>query len=65
MCVNMCVHSSGGISFYNSMEESVISHTRQFSFKWVDKCIEEIGAQFVVHVLQIFLGEHGSKRSLE
>jgi len=41
--MNTCVHCSGGVSFYNSKEESAASHTCPFIFEWVHECISEIG----------------------
>ncbi|XP_020258387.1 uncharacterized protein LOC109834783 [Asparagus officinalis] len=51
-CVmNMCIHSSAGVIFYNSIEKSAESHTGDFIYKWVDQCIQEIGADYVVQVV--------------
>ena len=61
--MNMCVHSSGGVSFYNSIEESDVSHT-EFIFKWVDKCIQKIGTQFVVQVVTDNYSMNTSAKSL-
>ncbi|XP_020255459.1 uncharacterized protein LOC109832520 [Asparagus officinalis] len=51
-CVmNMCIYSSAGVIFYNSIEESDESHTGDFIYKWVDQCIQEIGADYVIQVI--------------
>ncbi|CAH1420053.1 unnamed protein product [Lactuca virosa] len=49
--MNFCVYSREGTTFHSSVECSKDSHTGQFIFDYVDKCIEDVGAQNVIHVV--------------
>jgi hypothetical protein len=49
--INLCVHCRLGTTFYKSDEDSEESHTGEYIFKWVDKCIDEIGADKVIQVV--------------
>jgi len=48
--MNMCVHCSGGVSFYNSKEECATSLKDPLIFQWVDEHISEVGEN-VVHIV--------------
>ncbi|XP_024161380.1 uncharacterized protein LOC112168490 [Rosa chinensis] len=49
--MNLCVNCKEGTTFLSSREDSDQSHTRAYIFEYVDKCIEEVGAQNVVQVV--------------
>ncbi|XP_010461197.1 PREDICTED: uncharacterized protein LOC104741953 [Camelina sativa] len=49
--VNFCVNSREGTSFVSSKEVSKESQTGAFIFEYVDKCIEDVGAEKVVQVI--------------
>ncbi|XP_019094719.1 PREDICTED: uncharacterized protein LOC104757728 [Camelina sativa] len=49
--VNFCVNSRGGTCFVSSKEVSKESQTGAFIFEYVDKCIQDFGAEKVVQVI--------------
>ncbi|XP_073121544.1 uncharacterized protein [Henckelia pumila] len=49
--MNLCVNFKEGTTFLSSKEESDEAHTGNYIFEYVDKCIEEIGPQYVVQVV--------------
>ncbi|XP_058207934.1 uncharacterized protein LOC131320988 [Rhododendron vialii] len=49
--MDLCVICKQGTCFLSSKEDSEASHTRVYIFKYVDKFIEDIGAQNVVQVV--------------
>ncbi|CAM8936807.1 unnamed protein product [Rhodiola kirilowii] len=49
--MNLCVNCPEGTTFLSSVEASNESHTGQYIFEYVDKCIEEIGPHRVVQVV--------------
>ncbi|XP_073019346.1 uncharacterized protein [Primulina eburnea] len=49
--MNLCVNCKEGTTFLSSREASDEAHTGNYIFEYVDKCIEEVGAQSVVQVV--------------
>ncbi|KAG7544115.1 hypothetical protein ISN45_Aa07g039810 [Arabidopsis thaliana x Arabidopsis arenosa] len=49
--MNLCVNSRGGTCFLSSKDTSKDSHTGEFIFKYIEKCIGDIGAKKVVQVV--------------
>ncbi|KAI8564037.1 hypothetical protein RHMOL_Rhmol03G0152300 [Rhododendron molle] len=49
--MNLCVNCKQGTCFLSSKEDSEASHTGVYIFDYVDKFIEDIGAQNVVQVV--------------
>ncbi|CAE5959157.1 unnamed protein product [Arabidopsis arenosa] len=49
--MNLCVNSRGGTCFVSSKEVSKEPQTGKFIFEYVDKCIEDVGAEKVVQVI--------------
>ncbi|XP_058183421.1 uncharacterized protein LOC131301254 [Rhododendron vialii] len=49
--MNLCVNCKQGTCFLSSKEDSEASHTGVYIFEYVDKFIEDIGAQNVVQVV--------------
>uniref|UniRef100_A0A1J3FQ98 DUF659 domain-containing protein n=1 Tax=Noccaea caerulescens TaxID=107243 RepID=A0A1J3FQ98_NOCCA len=49
--MNLCINSRGGTCFRSSMNSSKDSHTGIYIFDYIDKCIEDIGAEKVVPVV--------------
>ncbi|XP_065869521.1 uncharacterized protein [Euphorbia lathyris] len=49
--MNLCVNCPEGKTFLSSMEASNDSHTGQYMFEYVDKCIKDIRPQGVVQVV--------------
>ncbi|ESQ30701.1 hypothetical protein EUTSA_v10012177mg, partial [Eutrema salsugineum] len=49
--MNLCVNSRGGTCFLSSKDASKDSHTGQYIFNYIDKCIEDIGAEKIVQVV--------------
>ncbi|XP_024200409.1 uncharacterized protein LOC112203718 [Rosa chinensis] len=49
--MNLCVNCKEGTTFLSLREDSDQSHTGAYIFEYVDKCIEEVGAQNVVQVV--------------
>ncbi|CAA7031115.1 unnamed protein product [Microthlaspi erraticum] len=49
--MNLCVNSKGGTCFLSSKDSSKDGHTGQYIFEYIDKCIEEVGADKVVQVV--------------
>ncbi|GAB2279862.1 hypothetical protein Dimus_039388 [Dionaea muscipula] len=49
--MNLCVNCRHGTTFLSSKEDSEESHTGEYIFAYVDKCIEDIGAKNVVQVV--------------
>ncbi|ESQ29475.1 hypothetical protein EUTSA_v10023973mg [Eutrema salsugineum] len=49
--MNLCVNSRGGTCFLSSKDTSKDSHTGEYIFKYIDGCIEELGATRIVQVV--------------
>ncbi|KAI8542832.1 hypothetical protein RHMOL_Rhmol08G0170100 [Rhododendron molle] len=49
--MNLCVNCKEGTTFLSSKETSDESHTGEYIFNYVDKCIEEVGPKNVVQVV--------------
>ena len=49
--MNLCVNSRGGTCFLSSKDASKDSHTGEYIFNYIDKCIEDLGAEKVVQVV--------------
>ncbi|KAG5521552.1 hypothetical protein RHGRI_033950 [Rhododendron griersonianum] len=49
--MNLCVNCKEGTTFLYSKETSDESHTGEYIFNYVDKCIEEVGPKNVVQVV--------------
>lgn len=49
--MNLCVNCRTGTCFLSSKEDSEVSHTAEYIFGYVDKCIDEVGAQNVIQVV--------------
>ncbi|CAA7023825.1 unnamed protein product [Microthlaspi erraticum] len=49
--VNLCINSRGGTCFLSSKDASKDAHTGEYIFQYIDKCIEEIGADKVVQAV--------------
>lgn len=49
--MNLCVNSRGGTCFLSSKDASKDSHTGEYIFNYIDKCIENLGAEKVVQVV--------------
>ena len=49
--MNLCVNCKEGTTFLSSKEASDEAHTGSYIFEYVDKCIEEVGAENVVQVV--------------
>ncbi|CAH9078429.1 unnamed protein product [Cuscuta epithymum] len=49
--MNLCVNCKEGTCFLSSKDVSTESHTGEYIFDYVDKCIEEVGPENVVQVV--------------
>ncbi|KAL0742659.1 hypothetical protein Bca4012_084172 [Brassica carinata] len=49
--MNLCVNSRGGTCFLSSKDASKDAHTGEYIFSYIDKCIEDLGAEKVVQVV--------------
>ncbi|XP_013669321.1 uncharacterized protein LOC106373734 [Brassica napus] len=49
--MNLCVNSRGGTCFLSSKDASKDSHTGEYIFNYIDKCIEDLEAEKVVQVV--------------
>ncbi|XP_073065998.1 uncharacterized protein [Primulina eburnea] len=49
--LNLCVNCKEGTVFFESKESSDEAHTAGLIFEYVDKCVEQVGAQNVVHIV--------------
>lgn len=49
--MNLYVNSRLGTVFHSSKEYSIIAHTNEVLFEYVDKCIEEVGPDNVVQIV--------------
>ncbi|KAJ0242554.1 hypothetical protein HA466_0205140 [Hirschfeldia incana] len=49
--MNLCVNSRGGTCFLSSKDASKDARTGEYIFSYIDKCIEDLGAEKVVQVV--------------
>ncbi len=49
--MNLCVNCKLGTTFLSSKEDSEASHTGEYIFEYVDKCIEDVGPKNVIQVV--------------
>ncbi|CAH9140124.1 unnamed protein product [Cuscuta epithymum] len=49
--MNLCVNCKEGTCFLSSLDASNESHTGEFIFEYVDKCIQEVGPENVVQIV--------------
>ena len=49
--LNLCVNCKEGTTFLESKESSDEAHTAELIFEYVDKCVEQVGAQNIVQIV--------------